>query len=167
MAKRKDKPAIEQGSDSNLFWRQFQQVLLRLPPEQRSDPQAVFGALSERLINSVEHTRKIQRGLNLGWALDDLLQSTPEELDAKIKKKPPGPPAGTLVNGARLQEIRKELGLSQEELAEKCEVNPRTIQRGEAGDVWSESTFDDVAAALTTLAEKQIAAADLKAPNPT
>ncbi len=37
--------------------------------------------------------------------------------------------------GRRVAELRKQKGLTQEQLAEKCEVNPRTIQRIELGEV--------------------------------
>lgn len=37
--------------------------------------------------------------------------------------------------GKRILELRKEKGFTQEELVEKCNINVRTIQRIEAGDV--------------------------------
>jgi transcriptional regulator with XRE-family HTH domain len=37
--------------------------------------------------------------------------------------------------GIRISELRKEKGLTQEELVEQCNINVRTIQRIEAGDV--------------------------------
>ena len=37
--------------------------------------------------------------------------------------------------GKRISELRKEKGLTQEELVEKCNINVRTIQRIEAGEV--------------------------------
>ena len=37
--------------------------------------------------------------------------------------------------GLKVSELRKEKGFTQEQLAEECEVTPRTIQRIESGDV--------------------------------
>ena len=37
--------------------------------------------------------------------------------------------------GKRISELRKEKGLTQEELVEQCNINVRTIQRIEAGEV--------------------------------
>jgi len=37
--------------------------------------------------------------------------------------------------GRKVAELRQQKGFTQEQLAEKCEVNPRTIQRIENGDV--------------------------------
>lgn len=37
--------------------------------------------------------------------------------------------------GRKVAELRQQKGLTQEQLAEKCEVNPRTIQRIESGEV--------------------------------
>ena len=37
--------------------------------------------------------------------------------------------------GKELEKIRKAKGLTQDELAEKCKINVRTIQRIESGDV--------------------------------
>ena len=37
--------------------------------------------------------------------------------------------------GLKVTELRQEKGLTQEQLAEKCEVSPRTIQRIEGGEV--------------------------------
>ena len=37
--------------------------------------------------------------------------------------------------GRKVAELRQEKGLTQEQLAERCEVNPRTIQRIESGEV--------------------------------
>ena len=37
--------------------------------------------------------------------------------------------------GLKVTELRQEKGLTQEQLAEKCEVSPRTIQRIESGEV--------------------------------
>ena len=37
--------------------------------------------------------------------------------------------------GLKVTELRQAKGLTQEQLAEKCEVNPRTIQRIESGEV--------------------------------
>jgi len=37
--------------------------------------------------------------------------------------------------GLKVSELRKEKGFTQEQLAEDCEVTPRTIQRIESGDV--------------------------------
>jgi len=37
--------------------------------------------------------------------------------------------------GLKVFELRKQKGLTQEQLAERCEVNPRTIQRIESGEV--------------------------------
>ena len=37
--------------------------------------------------------------------------------------------------GHKVAELRQHKGLTQEQLAEKCEVNPRTIQRIESGEV--------------------------------
>lgn len=37
--------------------------------------------------------------------------------------------------GKKISELRKQKGLTQEELVEKCNINVRTIQRIEAGDV--------------------------------
>lgn len=37
--------------------------------------------------------------------------------------------------GHKVAELRQQKGLTQEQLAEKCEVNPRTIQRIESGEV--------------------------------
>ena len=37
--------------------------------------------------------------------------------------------------GNKVAELRQQKGLTQEHLAEKCEVNPRTIQRIESGEV--------------------------------
>lgn len=51
--------------------------------------------------------------------------------------------------GIRLSEIRKERRLTQEELAEKCTVNVRTIQRIESGDVTPRSyTLNTIYGAL-------------------
>jgi uncharacterized Tic20 family protein/DNA-binding Xre family transcriptional regulator len=37
--------------------------------------------------------------------------------------------------GVKVSELRQQKGLTQEQLAERCEVSPRTIQRIESGDV--------------------------------
>jgi len=37
--------------------------------------------------------------------------------------------------GLKVSELRKEKGFTQEQLAEVCEVTPRTIQRIESGEV--------------------------------
>ncbi len=37
--------------------------------------------------------------------------------------------------GKRISELRKEQGMTQEELVAKCNINVRTIQRIEAGEV--------------------------------
>ncbi len=37
--------------------------------------------------------------------------------------------------GRKVAELRQQKGFTQEQLAEKCEVNPRTIQRIESGEV--------------------------------
>ena len=37
--------------------------------------------------------------------------------------------------GRKISELRKQQGLTQEELVEKCNINVRTIQRIEAGEV--------------------------------
>jgi uncharacterized Tic20 family protein/DNA-binding XRE family transcriptional regulator len=37
--------------------------------------------------------------------------------------------------GHKVADLRQQKGLTQEQLAEKCEVNPRTIQRIESGEV--------------------------------
>jgi uncharacterized Tic20 family protein/DNA-binding Xre family transcriptional regulator len=37
--------------------------------------------------------------------------------------------------GLKVSELRQQKGLTQEQLAERCEVSPRTIQRIESGDV--------------------------------
>ncbi len=37
--------------------------------------------------------------------------------------------------GLKVTELRQQKGLTQEQLAERCEVSPRTIQRIESGDV--------------------------------
>ena len=37
--------------------------------------------------------------------------------------------------GLKVSELRKEKGFTQEQLAEDCEVTPRTIQRIESGEV--------------------------------
>jgi len=37
--------------------------------------------------------------------------------------------------GRKVAELRQQKGLTQEQLAERCEVNPRTIQRIESGEV--------------------------------
>ena len=37
--------------------------------------------------------------------------------------------------GKKISELRKQKGFTQEELVEKCNINVRTIQRIEAGDV--------------------------------
>jgi uncharacterized Tic20 family protein/DNA-binding Xre family transcriptional regulator len=37
--------------------------------------------------------------------------------------------------GLKVAELRKQKGLTQEQLAEKCEISPRTIQRIESGEV--------------------------------
>src|SRR5512136_1793079 len=37
--------------------------------------------------------------------------------------------------GLKVSELRQQKGLTQEQLAERCEVSPRTIQRIEGGEV--------------------------------
>ena len=37
--------------------------------------------------------------------------------------------------GLKVSELRQQKGLTQEQLAERCEISPRTIQRIESGDV--------------------------------
>lgn len=37
--------------------------------------------------------------------------------------------------GLKVSELRQQKGLTQEQLAERCEVSPRTIQRIESGEV--------------------------------
>src|SRR5512137_395275 len=37
--------------------------------------------------------------------------------------------------GHKVSELRQQKGLTQEQLAERCEVSPRTIQRIESGEV--------------------------------
>ncbi|MFV1949644.1 MAG: helix-turn-helix domain-containing protein, partial [Anaerolineales bacterium] len=37
--------------------------------------------------------------------------------------------------GLKVSELRKEKGFTQEQLAEFCEITPRTIQRIESGEV--------------------------------
>jgi transcriptional regulator with XRE-family HTH domain len=37
--------------------------------------------------------------------------------------------------GVKVAELRQQKGLTQEQLAEQCEVSPRTIQRIESGEV--------------------------------
>ncbi len=51
--------------------------------------------------------------------------------------------------GQKIQDLRKQKGLTQEELVEKCNINVRTIQRIEAGEVTPRSyTIKTILAAL-------------------
>jgi transcriptional regulator with XRE-family HTH domain len=51
--------------------------------------------------------------------------------------------------GKKISELRKDKGLTQEELVEKCNINVRTLQRIEAGEVTPRSyTVKTILAAL-------------------
>lgn len=147
MSKETGKPITEKSS-AGLFTAHLGQVNAALPPEKRGDPQAVFEGLAARLVASHERTKKIQRGLKLGWSLEDLFHSTAAELDAKTKTKPPGRHPGVTIQGLRA--IRKKLKLTQEALADKCGVPLITIQRLEANRRVSKHSSDAV---LSTLAQ--------------
>jgi DNA-binding XRE family transcriptional regulator len=71
-----------------------------------------------------------------------------------------GRPEGQVVDGRKLREYRGKW--SQEEFAEKCGVSLATIQRGEAGEPWTDRTFDDVAKTITLLIGKPVTSEDLK-----
>jgi hypothetical protein len=66
--------------------------------------------------------------------------------------KESGRPKGPQVNGAKLKELRGTF--SQEDFADKCGVDIRTYQRGEASGTWALTTFDKVSANLTELLER-------------
>jgi transcriptional regulator with XRE-family HTH domain len=75
--------------------------------------------------------------------------------------------------GKKLTELRKAKGLTQEELVEKCNINVRTIQRIEAGEVTPRSftvkvilaamdyTLNDIAAGEQTSADQSMPSNDL------
>ena len=112
MAKRTRKvpPVIEKGSEGSLgFTENLKTVLVALPKEERSDALVVFDRLAARLPASVERTRKIQRGLKLGWSLQELSRSTDSQLDVLIARGTPGCRKGLPVDGAILRGIRLQL----------------------------------------------------------
>jgi len=76
----------------------------------------------------------------------------------------PGRKPCPLVNGKRLKEYRKLCGMTQEQLAEKCEIGLSTIQRGEAGEGWGEESFKAVAEIFTALLNRPITPEELKEP---
>jgi DNA-binding XRE family transcriptional regulator len=66
-----------------------------------------------------------------------------------------GRPQGKAVNGEKLRKLRELTGLTQEELAEKCAISVDTIQRGEAGERWDGTTFENVASTLSILTNRK------------
>jgi DNA-binding XRE family transcriptional regulator len=80
--------------------------------------------------------------------------------DPVVMGKKGGRPEGQVVDGRKLREYRGKW--SQEEFAEKCGVSLATIQRGEAGEPWTDRTFVDVAKTITLLIGKPVTSKDLK-----
>ena len=114
-----------------------------LQEAKRNDLQSIFEALAARLEASNERGKKIERGMKIGWAHDELTVASDAQLDWMVKKLPAGRHSGKPVPG--LVRVRKRLGLTQEKLAEKCGAQLWTIQRGERGGNWSVKTIKSVA----------------------
>ena len=71
----------------------------------------------------------------------------------------------TLASGAEIKKIRKTMGLTQKNLAERSGVSQSLIARIEAGSVDSRlSTLNKILSALTVLQEKRTAADVMHAP---
>ena len=136
------KPITEKSS-AGLWFEHFQKANAAGPPE------TVFDRMAARLIASHERTKRIHRGLKLGWSLEDLERSTAEELDAKTKSKPAGRHPGKLVRDLRA--IRAKLGFTQIEFAEKYGLSTSTVQRIEAGHRVSKNTLGALKALLPKL----------------
>ncbi|HQX53800.1 MAG TPA: helix-turn-helix transcriptional regulator [Planctomycetaceae bacterium] len=83
----------------------------------------------------------------------------PEHTEAKRRTKSTA--AVTVnVNGPRLQQLRRDAGLTQEELAKKADYSDRLIRKAEASGLLKKSTIAHLAAALSTRDHK-VTAEDL------
>jgi DNA-binding XRE family transcriptional regulator len=71
----------------------------------------------------------------------------------------------TIVDGTKLRLLRQQVGMTQEALADKADVDVSTIKRGEAGQKWDLSTFDKIVKALNKAGggKIEIIAKDLQA----
>ena len=74
----------------------------------------------------------------------------PSSRQSSGHQKDRGRPRGRLVNGELIRERREALGLSNKKLAERADVNPRTITRAEqTGGRLGEASIRDLAKALS------------------
>ena len=55
------------------------------------------------------------------------------------------------VNKERLRGYREKLKMTQAWFAQECDVDPNTIQRGEAGEGWESDTYANVASGITRM----------------
>jgi transcriptional regulator with XRE-family HTH domain len=76
------------------------------------------------------------------------------------QEKKPGASPAVRINGSRLQALRKQAGLTQEELASRAGYSDRLIRKAEASSVLRQLTVVKLAAALSTN-EYTVSAADL------
>jgi hypothetical protein len=101
----------------------------------------------------------VRTGTTTGLADNAIGGAAVLKLEKRGGRKP-----GSPVNGPRLRELREHVPMTQEVLAEKCDLSPDTIQRGEADGRWGDSTFGVVAEILSALLEKKITPDHLKKP---
>lgn len=135
-----------------------QAVIDSLPTD---DALTVLNALGERLLAEKGRERQLQRGLKRGWGLEDLLASSPAELDWKAgKSKAGGRPPRPKCDGERLRSYRGDL--TQEEVAEKCGVPVKVIQRGESGAGLSDENYIALARGLSLYLGVTITPTDLQ-----
>jgi hypothetical protein len=73
-----------------------------------------------------------------------------------------GRPRGKPVYGERLRNLRELAGLTQNGLAEACDMSVDTIQRGEAGERWPDRNFTAVADTLSRLMSRKISTRELQ-----
>ncbi len=84
----------------------------------------------------------------------------PREDQVLTQEKKLGASPAIRINGSRLQALRKQAGLTQEELASRAGYSDRLIRKAEASSVLRQLTVVKLAAALSTN-EYAVSAADL------
>ena len=68
-----------------------------------------------------------------------------------MKADRPGRKARSRVDGERLKGYREKLKMTQEDFVDRCDVELRTIQRGERGEGWETDTYEAVAAGISRM----------------
>lgn len=108
--------------------------------------------LSSSYWQNLELHRQQVRLADGDWGLPD--EKPAQASDARLAPIPAAPvkrrgrPRGQSMNSSELQEMRRQAGCTQEELAEKCRLSVETIQRAESGRQLSADTRAKIAKAL-------------------